>query len=133
MGEHRDRCAALPRCRGLLLALARRSLRRIVRGDFGVLRINGRGPGGVCPNDGSTALVCEFHVEPRWGSRFEGVRLLNGYGGVLREWDAIDGQSFTHHLDPPEKKSFYVAQFYFSDGGGQRWEVWTNPVWVEKP
>jgi hypothetical protein len=97
-------------------------------GDFAVLRINGRGPGEVCPNDGSTQLVCEFEIAPRHGHHIKRVRLLNRYGGVLRQWDAIDGASFTHHLDPPKEKSFYVGRFDFADSAGKVWEVWTNPV-----
>lgn len=98
-------------------------------GDFGTLRINGSGPGSVCTSDGHSPLACEFQAEPRGGNRLITVGLY-GPSGRVGQWGWPQSGTLACNLEPPQKRSFYVARFIFADGAGRLWEEWANPVWV---
>jgi hypothetical protein len=100
-------------------------------GDFGALFVDGSGPGSVCRSVGTSPLTCTFQTQARAGHRLDRVR-LRGPGGLLGEWKGAGDGAFTFQIEPPSAHSFYVAEFTFADVRGERWEVWTNPVWLRR-
>ena len=99
-------------------------------GDFASLSLNGSGPGEVCECTIGSKVKATFLIQPRATHRLDYVHLRNSSGEVIKKWDSITGDSFADEIDAPTKRECFVAEFAFAGSGKERWEVWTNPVWV---
>jgi hypothetical protein len=99
-------------------------------GDFGSFSIHDAGPGSACAIGRRSYALADFEIRPRHGHDLEQVRLYDRDGRMLTLRPPFRQPTFRLQLKLRHTRSFYLAEFLFTDEDGRRWAVWTNPVWV---